>query len=498
MPRVVGSRMELFLRGGFILGWALVLSSVWLALFLPAMNPWIGVLVDEPYTLVAAMRVADGQIPYRDFFFLWTPGVIYLHEAIHALTHEWLYSGRIFLILVGLALLWWHQRAAKVAGISKFGRILIWCAALGWGIPQWNQPYASWYAIAVLLLSAIPLGKKNVLAGILIALSFWFKQNIGLYGFFAALAFLLLAKKRSDVLRYLAGWALGILPGFFYFAVHHALLPFLKQTLAFPWTYREVMAFPFTSVPFFHPTRGIFFVVTMIAFPLAWWIFLRNRSGRNLEWSKYLLLSSAGFLQIYPRFDFSHFVFSFSCAVVPFVWGIEECRGIGRRLGYGVLFVLLCAGFWESGANLSETWGGEKVFALRGRGFIHDYLSEIRDVTSYLKKLGVEEGSLVVQIPVTTAFYFYSGLKNGTPHNQFFPMYVETYGENQSEVLAHYLQNGGKYIVVDRNAGAKGYVPVLMGVLERDFFELHRFPLSLSVWAPRSMLKREHDGKERR
>lgn len=465
-------------------------SFAWFLLFLPAGNPWIGVLVDEPFTLVGASRVVSGEVPYRDFFFLWTPGVLYLHAALHAFTNEWLFSGRVLIALLGVALLYVNYRAAKLAKLSSRGLFLVVGLSLAWGVVQWNQPYSSWYAILCLLFLAPFLGHKNFLAGLLVAIAFWFKQNIGLYGFVFAVAYLLYRFGTKSILRFVFGALLGLLPGFLYFWQKGALRSFLSQTLLFPWTYKEVMAYSITEVEFFHPLLGLFFILTLLgsAFSLA--VYWRNRNAIDSNLEKHLWMAGAGFLQIYPRFDFTHFVFSFSCVLVPLIWAIDFGAKKFHRLGYGLLLLLMFTGFWRSGVLLADTWGGSPVYGLRSKDFIHEYLTEIQSVSDYLYKSGMRSGDMVLQIPVSTAFYLYSGFRNGTPFDQFFPQYVEAFGAEQGDVLSGYLERGGKYVVLDRNAKAEEYVPRLMEILKRDFYEVQRFPLTLSVWAPHSMLKK--------
>src|SRR3990167_8376883 len=55
---------------------------------------------DEGFILHAAQRVLQGEVPYRDFDLIYTPGSVYLTAAAFKLLGESILTGRILMLLV--------------------------------------------------------------------------------------------------------------------------------------------------------------------------------------------------------------------------------------------------------------------------------------------------------------------------------------------------------------------------------------------------------------
>src|SRR5690606_27985158 len=87
-------------------------------LFLGVLTDWVSFVVDEGYTSYAAQRWREGEWPHRDFFFLWTPGIV----ALHALLQE-----------VGFS--WTGERAAALMASALTPAILVRWAA-DWGFTR--------------------------------------------------------------------------------------------------------------------------------------------------------------------------------------------------------------------------------------------------------------------------------------------------------------------------------------------------------------------------
>ena len=62
--------------------WAIVVVVFALATGYSLFFPRFGVVPDEGNILQGAQRVLDGQVPYRDFFSLFTPGSFYFHVLL--------------------------------------------------------------------------------------------------------------------------------------------------------------------------------------------------------------------------------------------------------------------------------------------------------------------------------------------------------------------------------------------------------------------------------
>ncbi|NUM87821.1 MAG: hypothetical protein HUU37_01320 [Bdellovibrionales bacterium] len=498
------------------------LMMLWWLLFLPSGQNWIGVVVDEGFVHHGAQRVLAGEVPHRDFFFLWTPGILWLHALAQTLTGEFLYTGRLLVVGQGLVLLWLQLRMARDLGLGGAARILLWILVAVWGVSAWNMPYASWNAILCAWAAAHLLPRKPLVAGALLALSFWFKQNVGLYAM-AAVGAWGLWKSSPVARRALVTAAAGVGGGWALFALlagGGAALQAWRQWFVFPLTYREVMAhplptremllafgvalvalggearrsrrllfFPVAAALFYafsrswgfaSATESFFFLAVLLAFPLFLAARRKELAGIRAETWLVLGVTAACGLQLYPRFDRAHFVFSFSVAVVPFVAALAR---LPRVWAAAWTLVILAGGAQENAAALRAAWGGERIFGLGARGDAAAYLGEMREVIDWLRReRGLKEGSPLVQIPVTTLFWPVSGFKNPTPHVQFFPQYVEAFGGRQDQVLGEAERNGAKLVVLDRWAETERWAPELYFSLITGWRETKRFPSHFSVW----------------
>ncbi|MGH7787373.1 MAG: hypothetical protein ACRERC_10935, partial [Candidatus Binatia bacterium] len=155
---------------------------------------------DTGMILYPSWRVAQGDVPYRDFLQLFGPALFYVNAAIF-----WLFGPDLLtvrLVVVGLKV------ATMLATYACARTVAAWPYALGvtvvaiavWGAPLWifNAPYANHYALALCLLGfwlslRLPGGAltRAVAAGLCFGLASMFKQTSGLFAL-AALALALL------------------------------------------------------------------------------------------------------------------------------------------------------------------------------------------------------------------------------------------------------------------------------------------------------------------
>ena len=166
--------------------------------------------LDEGYFADQATRVLHGQLPYRDFENLYTPGLVYLHA--------WLFGVLGGPSLIGMRLASLAARAGVGVGMYVLGRQLLsplWAALpalfllVGLDtIPAGWEPHPGWYstvfAIAcVWLLAQVPSARRRwpwlVGAGVAAGVSYVFKQNTGAFLAIGAVDFLLL--QGADVPR---------------------------------------------------------------------------------------------------------------------------------------------------------------------------------------------------------------------------------------------------------------------------------------------------------
>jgi hypothetical protein len=175
-------------------------------------NAHVAVLFDLSYILNTAARIADGQMPYRDFPLAHAPLTFLIQAAIIRLTGRVFFHHVLYVAVIGgsSTVLTW-----RIALASLRGRIAAaWMAALllaapltVLGIycivpnPEYDCDCAFWMLIALWLLQRID-AKTGVVggfaAGAALCVPLFFKQNMGLPFLAAAICavLLVLAMKR--------------------------------------------------------------------------------------------------------------------------------------------------------------------------------------------------------------------------------------------------------------------------------------------------------------
>jgi hypothetical protein len=159
--------------------------------------------LDEGYFAEQAARVLRGELPYRDFDALYTPGLLYLHTALFTA------AGRPDLVALRLVAL--LGRAALALGLFAVARELVspqWAAVpalfvlvgldtvpAGWEPhPGWES--AAWTILGALIVARLPsvAASRHALwlgaAGATTGIVFLFKQNAGVFAALAAGLFL--------------------------------------------------------------------------------------------------------------------------------------------------------------------------------------------------------------------------------------------------------------------------------------------------------------------
>ncbi len=152
---------------------------------LPAVFTGLGTF-DEGQFCFAGMKIAQGNVPYRDFFLRWTPGSAYLHswifmafgsEVVYARVAALAADALILILILAIANAMSRRSVATLIGVTY----------IFWGIMQcsylWSTRLATLFAVAALAALSIKRETNSaahaLLAGFLCCVSFLFKQNIG-------------------------------------------------------------------------------------------------------------------------------------------------------------------------------------------------------------------------------------------------------------------------------------------------------------------------------
>jgi hypothetical protein len=303
---------------------------------------------DEGLMLQAAARVADGELPYRDFYANYGPGQYFLVGGLD--------------VVFGPSLLAWRVvRVAFDATVALLAYALVrreapeWLALLAWlaaagamaypTIPHPN-PTALALALGALLLAPRSAAGAGALAGLAVA----FRFDLGLGAVLgAALTALATGGRRAAGVTTAAAAAVSAL----LLAPFVAVAPgrFWDQTLGFALDEQSLQRLPLPGAydGGFGQDNVLqqYFAYVLLGGALLWVIVaVRNRAGLR-DWA-FLPLAAAGVAYLLARADEFHLVPLAAVLPVLLATAAARERGAGRRAGalalVGVLAVVALHG----------------------------------------------------------------------------------------------------------------------------------------------------------
>ncbi|MGZ3653947.1 MAG: hypothetical protein ACXVCS_00250 [Bdellovibrionota bacterium] len=531
-----GSELGFQPRVALLCGALSVLFLVYQAWLLPVLTAWVSSAVDEGFVTYAAQRIREGAWPHRDFFYLWTPGTPLLHAGLEAAGISWVGERAASLIASlgsALLILGWARRWR----LPFVERALLAALLAVWSFSLWNIPYSSWYAVFLALLAMRVLPRSLAAAGGLFALSFWFKQNIGIPACLGALFWLLRQRDRSAAARVGAVFLSGVILPFAAIGIFgggFALRQALSQIFIFPFHYVSLMGTAPASETFAAPLSALglwvlslyflradsvsrsarlvqlgvvayvviyamkspehflqsgFILLSIMAWPLSLALALTEREGRS-RFLGFWLPGLGIFFQVFPRLDFQHFLFVFPLSALLLAYALARLHArytwlppFWARLP---AILLLASGVILQGGVVDLRLNGSRDSLGRissGSGQRLD--EEVTAVWRYLKSEGLKAGDPILVLPNAVAVYGWTGFRNPTPHPQFFPGYVDGFGDKQSAVLPEFRAAGGRFLVVQERSGLESDVPQIWEEIQKNYREVKSFPEHFTVYAPR-------------
>jgi len=181
------------------------------------------VIYDEGYILEASRLVHLGKVPYRDFYFQYTPLTVWLGAFWFKIFGVGIIKLRWLALLISLASITVGYTIASKIFVKSIA-IMVTFGLIAWGFPHTNFLWPSAVAILFLFLLIYSLIKFTethkssylFLSGVLVALSLLTKQNLGVANLVGSIAYIFYLRLRNkSVINY--WWFLaGFFPIFIY------------------------------------------------------------------------------------------------------------------------------------------------------------------------------------------------------------------------------------------------------------------------------------------
>ncbi len=305
---------------------------------------------DEGYILYSAQRINQGEIPYRDFHFAYTPGSIFLTSFAFKIFGESILSERLmafFISFLTLALLFFITR--KISG-NKLLLLIPALVYLFWGVAHINFVWPVMLAIFSGVLNCFLLlegqaKRKNVyflLAGSSVVVTALFKQNFGialLVSNFLGYLFLKEFKDTKRVFYYLLGFAGALSLFLFYLLLSRSFIQFIDDFITY--TIDRIIIEGTLNTQFIYGDslvnkiiKTLLFLSPFLMASFSFFLSLKNKKP-------YIIIG--GFSGLYylfgirPTVDYNHLVPLLAISGIPLVISI---RLIKKKFIKFVLYIL--------------------------------------------------------------------------------------------------------------------------------------------------------------
>lgn len=287
-------------------------------------------LYDEGWVVNPAARILSGQVPYRDFHYIYTPGAAYLTAISLFLFGNSIIASRIIVFIISLLstlLIILISRKLKFNFFATLISVIIYTVFAPLNINfSWPVMYALFASLLTvyLLIRAETENKLNfyIFAGIASALTIFFKQNFGLAAMICGLIFIFFLISKNKFLKiknFTLGFLLFLGTWFSYMHLTNSLIPFFKDFYYFmieQIIFNRVQETPFIyPAPFFEQVLKTIFYLSPLIISLFAIFVLKNKQKIYLIIPIFVM--SFYLLGIRPTTDYTHLVPLISLTGLP-------------------------------------------------------------------------------------------------------------------------------------------------------------------------------------
>ncbi len=445
---------------------------------------------DEGYYVHFAQRIAQGQIPYKDFALQYSPGYFYLLAFLYKIFGFQLLVGRYLSLIFCLLILCFTFILIHLYKLKSLAlHIVIGFIVISLGYPLLHVPIVVWscvfFAIIIQILFLLWNHKNQyrylVCVGIVLALIFFFKQNLGGY-FFIVVNLLFLFSSKMSFQKKVAVLALtdfvSFLSLFFLFSlVFKNISDFssLQVLFAYSKQFTDTYRFSYPSLTMIVEPLG-FFKLLPYYFPVIYLcilIWLSIRKKIILEKAAFGYIALTGFFgTVYPASDLLHVYPFLSMVIISSLVIFYKQKGFKFLIFITFLFIAL--GFYLT--FFTKSYRYEDYFLKETtpiqmqhtKGILVDSnnpaISNLktidRFITSYTKK-----DDYIFVYPFSPMLYFLFDRNNPSGIAQFVLLEAPKGLYSQKRVLSEIKQKHVKYIIA---VGPYKYNQLLSQFIQRQ------------------------------
>ncbi|MGC2423995.1 MAG: hypothetical protein WA666_06540 [Nitrospirota bacterium] len=386
------------------------------------------IYLDQGYLLQAAMRVMNGEVPFRDFHSDYPPGSYYflaLIFKIFGVKYNYAWMSWVFIHTASVLLAYFITRRF-VPPFPAFAASLFVLAVPG----PWHKSFFIFLPLLNLFMVFKILEKKNykwvIAEAFIVVVSCFIRQDVGLYCCVVFLAALGLMKDKRLFLTAVAAGIFFSLPIIFYYYSKGALPDMLSELATGGIKDTSAMNIPFPPVIPRFPTdllavlKNELYYLPFIIYPLCAIYLVRKWSalkeeGKNIHFLLFMLLGMMLLSQLINRSDMPHL-----WQVLPplYLLSVILFNALKRITAATLTALLLALVLYTAlqdptSGSIALRAGCDTALDLPTASIYlpRQQVSVIRKVLQFIKT-NSREGSYILAVPDIPMFYFLSERKD--------------------------------------------------------------------------------------
>ncbi|WPD21677.1 MAG: hypothetical protein SD837_15895 [Candidatus Electrothrix scaldis] len=347
----------------------LILFAISVGYLVPVLSMRVG-LYDEGIVLTGADRILKGDIPYRDFWTIYTPGQYYTLAFLFKVFGSSILVERIYDIFVKAAISVLSFVIVLQLDFSRKVALVSWAMSLFWVAYMQFAVYPVYPALLLIYLSINSyfnyIRKYNIqsliFCAVFIAITALFRHDFGAMAFLAVTItifikiFFLKEGKRREIVYFIGAVFIVSLPFLAIAWMKIGLNVLVNQMILLP---AEIMPkyrwVPYPDLSFINIEFYVVPLVVFIGNIIGIALILKKQEKNNLLIQGILLVSLLGFFllnQVRVRSDLVHLLPAaiVSFLLVPFIWrGFYEVFSLTvSRIMYLLVIIMFSASFFKA------------------------------------------------------------------------------------------------------------------------------------------------------
>ena len=434
---------------------------------------------DDGWFLFAASRMIHGEIPYKDFQYLYNPGSLYINAFAFLLFGENIFSSRIMAFFFSLATVATFYFLGKRLSMPFWITALVICNYLFWGPSHINFIWPVMVTILTGLVNNYLFfrgtqskdlryrTKVLFFTGVIAALTLILKQNFGLALFLnniLVFAFLKEYRNLASVRIYLVGYLLVWLVQILYFFFTNSLVIYINDMIYFMFDKilkHGMLASPYPweySASYLYIIIKILFYLSPFLIALGALILSIRRRSKLFYFATFCLSYYA--LSIRPTTDYVHLAPLLSMTSISFVVLFALLKEKRNKIMLTVFVSILAAvGLYSSFFSNYYRWHAPMI---HDTTFLNNPKAQIwtsskeavvaNQVVSYIEEK-TKKNDYIFIYSLSPMFYFLTDTRNPTRYDYFHPA-IQT-DQDVDETIQILQKRKVKLIVSDTKLSPK-------------------------------------------